>query len=219
MIITIDGPAGSGKSSVARAVADALGFTFFDTGAMYRAVTLGLLRSDIDVQDKTAVEAFVRDFALDVRLKDGEKRYYWNDEDITDAIRSHEVNEHVSPVATMGCVRDRLVQLQRKMAQGVDSVFEGRDMGSVVFPAADLKIFLIASPLVRAQRRLQQLQQQGLATADDSVEKIAQQIARRDSIDSSRELAPLIKPEGAIEIDTSDLSLKEVEQRILDLAS
>jgi cytidylate kinase len=199
MVVAIDGPAGAGKSTVARAAARALGFTYLDSGAMYRAVALMTIR-----HGGAASEHAER---LELEMRDG--RVIANGEDVTDAIRSPEVSEAASRVATNQNVRAALVQKQRELLSQGDWVAEGRDIGTVVAPDAEVKVFLTASPEERARRRAVEL------GAD--VETVRRDQALRDAQDSSREHSPLLVAPGAVELDTSDLSVDEVVERIAEL--
>ena len=217
MIITIDGPAGSGKSSVAKSLAEKIGFTFFDSGAMYRAVTYGLIKENIDPHNSELLSQFLQDFHYSISSKNGEKIYHANGEDVTQHIRSQIVTNRVSEVAAIAEVRNSLVHIQRNSAQNVDAVFEGRDMGSVVFPKAELKIFLIASPQVRAERRFNEIATKSPEEAKVlSLEKVEKDIIHRDHLDSTREHSPLLQPENAKVIDTSELGITEVINKIID---
>jgi cytidylate kinase len=199
MVVAIDGPAGAGKSTVARAAARALGFTYLDSGAMYRAVALMTIR-----HGGAASEHAER---LELEMRDG--RVIANGEDVTDAIRSPEASEAASRVATNQNVRAALVQKQRELLSQGDWVAEGRDIGTVVAPDAEVKVFLTASPEERARRRAVEL------GAD--VETVRRDQALRDAQDSSREHSPLLVAPGAVELDTSDLSVDEVVERIAEL--
>lgn len=213
MIITIDGPAGSGKSTVAKRVADALGFVYFDTGAMYRAVTYGLIAQAIDFHNARLLEEFLKDFSLDIQVSpQGQKQYRWRGADISAEIRSQQVTDKVSEVSAIPAVRHRLVSLQREFGSGRDSVFEGRDMGTVVFPQAELKIFLFANPEARAQRRLVELQRSDQTL---SLERVLTDINRRDHYDSNRAHSPLKPAEDAYLIDTSALTIDQVVDQVL----
>lgn len=205
MIIAIDGPSGSGKSSTAKQVAKSLGFIYLDTGAMYRAAAVGILRSGIDPQDEISVAKTVKGMA--VNLRDG--RVYLNGDDVTLAIREDATNKAVTPVSANPAVRDLMVEKQREIAADHDVVMEGRDIGTVVFPEAEYKFFLIADPEVRAARRLKE------STEDLSLEEIKADLLRRDQEDSSRSHSPLRKAADAIEIDTSNLTFDEQVDKIL----
>ena len=209
-IITIDGPAGSGKSSVAKRVAQELGFVHLDSGAIYRAVTLFLLQRGVSPSDVPKIEECLK--KLDLKVKD--QQIYINGENVTEAIRSPQVDEMVSLYSALPVVRKYLLTLQRELQDGQDLIAEGRDMGTVIFPDADLKIFLKADAKTRAIRRWKELMERGVDIAFDDV---YYQIIQRDEKDSNRELSPLIPAEDAIILDTSDLTLDEVVERVIKL--
>lgn len=219
MIITIDGVAGTGKTSVARGVAKALGFAYVDTGAMYRAVAYLALKEGLDCRDEKAIGRMLDHFSFEVRELNGERCYFVCGQDVTYEIRSQEVSGAASALAVLRSVREALWRLQREAAKRGNVVFEGRDMGSVVFPQADVKIFLLASPEIRAERRLRELVAKGLVdpTHVDASQMLSH-IVQRDALDSSRELAPLVCPEDAYVIDTSALSIEQVVGRIVEYA-
>jgi cytidylate kinase len=198
MVVAIDGPAGAGKSTVARAVADALGFTYLDSGAMYRAAALDLLEKGGSASERAK--------ELDIELGD---RVVANGRDVTEAIRSPEVSEAASRIATNEKVREALVEKQRALLAQGDWVVEGRDIGTVVAPDADVKVFLTASPEERARRRAAEL--------GTDVETVQRDQALRDAQDQSREHSPLVKAPDAKEIDTTGLSVDEVVARIVEL--
>jgi CMP/dCMP kinase len=214
-IITIDGPAGAGKSTTARRVAEALGYVYIDTGAMYRAVTLAALRSGIDLTDDAAT-ALVR--TLDVELQHGPDGQHTilNGEDVSVLIRSAAVTNAVSAVSALPGVRRSMVELQRRIGMGGGVVMDGRDIGSVVFPHADIKIYLVADVDERVRRRLAEVRSRG----DEAHEAtIRHQIVERDRLDSSRADSPLVRPEGAIDVDTTSLTIDAQVQRILDIVA
>jgi cytidylate kinase len=217
MIITIDGPAGTGKTTVAKKVAERLHFSYFDTGAMYRAVTWEVLNKNIDLHDSSRLQNLLENFSFRIKEEEKSKRYFLRDEDVTEAIRSQEVTAKVSEVAALLPVRQALLKIQHEFATQGDVVFEGRDIGSVVFPQAEVKIFLTAKPEVRAKRRLDEILRKNPHQAKDlNPEKMLQDLMRRDELDSSREHAPLICPKDAHVIDTSDLSIEDVVHQILE---
>lgn len=217
MIITIDGCVATGKSTIARKLADDIGFIFFDTGAMYRAVTYGILKNKIDINDLKAVEEYISRFKFDIKVIRGERRYFVDRDDVTAEIRKKEVTAFVSEVSALKSVREKLVDIQRSCAVGINAVFEGRDMGSVVFPDAAIKIFLTGSPEVRAKRRFAELKQK---YPDDSkeltIEQCLEEINRRDQYDMTREHSPLRQASDAYVIDTSNLSIDDIVNKILD---
>lgn len=210
MIITIDGPAGTGKTTVARRVAECLHFSYFDTGAMYRSVAWWILQKQIDLADDLSMQNLLDHFSESFKIEGS--RYFLEGRDITQEIRTPEVTQFVSPVSALPAVRELLWRIQRNFAKNGDAVFEGRDMGSVVFPNAELKIFLTARSEIRAQRRLGEL----LAKNPElDADQVLADLLKRDQYDSNRALAPLRCPEGAHLIDTSDYTLDEVVEQIL----
>lgn len=215
MIVTIDGPAGTGKSTVARLLASKIGFVFFDTGAMYRAVTFELLKDKIDFSDTNTISCMLQNFCFRIETHANEKRYFIGSMDVTDEIRSQQVTKHVSEVAALPAVREALVLLQRRFSEGINAVFEGRDLGSVVFPNAELKIFLTASPEIRAERRFRELVFKHPSEAENMTkQQVFEDLLRRDSYDSSRQHSPLRPADDAIILDTSDFSIEEVVEKI-----
>ena len=214
-IITIDGPAGSGKSTIAKILARDLGFRYIDTGAMYRAITLIALRDGIDLEDEVSILEKARKIRLEIDSKAADESDYTrlslDGKDVTHDIRSPQVGAAVSIVSRLSGVRKYLVAIQRKLASQGKAVLEGRDTGSVVCPDALLKIFLTASISERVKRRRLQLEQKD---QNMDVRSIENEIKSRDTIDSSRKDSPLILPENGIEIDTSDMSIDDVVNRI-----
>ncbi len=217
MIITIDGPAGTGKSTVARNVAGRLGLPYFDTGAMYRAVAYLILQKKITLSEKEKIAELLKTFRFEIRMQGDQKKYFANGQDVTQDIRSQAVNRIVSPVAALPVVRDALGKITLNFSKKKGGVFEGRDMGSVMFPKAKIKIFLKARREVCAQRRLEEIARKRPEDAQDlDQEKMLEELKRRDSIDSSRSVAPLKCPEDAYVIDTSDIPIDEVVDRVLE---
>jgi cytidylate kinase len=202
-VIAVDGPAASGKSSVSRALAQRLGYVYVNTGAMYRAVTWLALRKGVVLSDAAAVERLLGDSRLEAGIEDGQSSFLVDGVDPGEALVSHEVNAGVSKIATLSCVRNRLVAMQRQYGLRCHSVMEGRDIGSVVFPETPAKFYVDASVEVRAARRLGQ----GL---NDPV-------ALRDAMDSARKSSPLTVPAGAWVIDSSDMSVAQVVAEMLRL--
>jgi cytidylate kinase len=215
MIITIDGPAGTGKSSVAKKVAQALDFDYFDTGALYRCFTLFILDLKIEPSDHKKVIDLIPKFKFEISGHFPHLIYTIGGVDVTDRIRSFEVNQYVSIVSAYAEVRQALILYQRVYSQDKDCVFEGRDLGSVVFPHADLKVFLTASAEVRAKRRYKELVESNVKPLP-AYEEILDQINLRDRIDSTRKVAPLKCPEGALFIDTSALTLDQVVNLVIE---
>ncbi len=214
IIIAIDGPAGSGKSTTAKLLAQKLGYKYIDTGAMYRAVTLFWLRKHLPLEEK-AVCQILPEISIDLQYNNNGLSIFLNGEDVSEAIRLPEVTNFVSPISTYKCVREFLVEQQRTIGANGAVVMDGRDIGTVVFPNADLKIFLVASVEERVRRRLLELEQKGVAISPEEVRK---QIIERDRIDSTRQHSPLQKALDAIEIDTTNLTIEEQVEKIYHLA-
>ena len=204
MIIAIDGLAGSGKSTTARNVASKLGFLYLDTGAMYRAVTMAVLSDSIDLKDEKAIKSCVASIEIDFdRIG---SRVFLNGKDISHEIRGEKVTSNVSAVSALPQVREKMVQLQRKIAGERDSIVEGRDIGTVVFPDADIKFFMIAEITERAKRRCKDLLK---LNVERELEQIVQDLKLRDELDSSRELSPLKKAVDAIEVNTTTMTINQ----------
>lgn len=215
MIITIDGPAGSGKSTAARNLAAKLAIAYLDTGATYRAVTLRALRCRIDMKDEAALTQIARQMDLQMHSTPDGLSVLMDGNDVTDEIRSHEVTENVHYIASCPSVREVLVDLQRCLgAQLGDFVTEGRDQGSVVFDEADIKFFLIADPSERTRRRHEEMQASG---QDVGLDEVHDTIMQRDERDRTRSVAPLIKPTGAIEVDTTNNTIDETTDELFRL--
>lgn len=217
MIITIDGPVATGKTTIAKLLSRRIGFIYIETGAMYRCATLSMIKGKIDIENEEAVAAAIENFEFDTRMYHGESRYFIQGEDVSDEIRGHAVTQFVSQVSAIPSVRKRLIDLQRQMVEGINAVCEGRDMGSFVFPDAYLKIYLACDENVRATRRYQEMCHRFPdEVALTSLEKIKKEIAERDYYDMNRAISPLKQPEGAFVIDTSELDEEEVVQAIID---
>ncbi len=208
-VVTLDGPSGAGKSTIAKALAERLGWTHLDTGSMYRAVTLALLREGVDFANASAVQDVLD--SLELRLEAGGKVYLGNEE-VSGSLRTPEVEESVSPVSALPAVRARMKALQRREAKRGPLVAEGRDMGSVVFPDAKFKFFLEASPAERARRRHLDFEAQGRHIPRDQV---LAEIERRDFLDSSREDAPLVRTSDMEVIDSTNLGVEEIVDRMV----
>ena len=211
MIVAIDGPAGSGKSSTSRRVADRLGFLYLDTGAMYRVATLAVVLESIDVNDDERMDACTESMEIDFD-KSG-SRIFLNGVEVSREIRSQEVTEAVSAVSASAPVRRRMVNMQRRIAGNRNAVVEGRDIGTVVFPQADFKFFMIADVTERAKRREKDLAELGI---EQTVEEIVEDLKRRDRLDSSRTISPLQKADGAVEIDTTAMTMNEQVDLIVE---
>lgn len=212
IVVAIDGPAGAGKSTVARRLAEKLGILYIDSGAMYRAVGLWALRAGVGLDDAQRLEQLAREARIE--LGPGDARVTLNGEDVTEAIRTPEVSQAASKVSTFGGVRRAMVEGQRSMGARASVVMEGRDIGTVVFPEADIKIFLDADSEVRAQRRVLEAAQRGESIG---AEEVTRQIAERDARDRTRREAPLMQAPDAAYLDTTGLSIDQVVDAILKL--
>ena len=210
MIIAIDGPSASGKSTTAKGVAEKLGITHVDTGAMYRAVTLGLKLSGISPDDNASVCQYLSEIEL---YFDGNNKIHLNGVDVSYEIRSGDISSRVSAVSAIPEVREKMVIIQRRIAGEQNCVLEGRDIGTVVFPNAEFKFFLIADIDVRAKRRLIELEKMG---ETKTISELIEDIRRRDKLDSSRDHSPLIQAKDAIPIDTSQLTINEQIKKIIN---
>jgi CMP/dCMP kinase len=215
VIVAIDGPAGAGKSTVARAVAGALGIGYLDTGAMYRALTLVALRAGVALDDDAALAALARDNPVTLEDGPGGVRVHVRGDDVTMAIREADVTARVSQVAAHPGVRHEMVARQRHIMERGDWVCDGRDIGSVVFPGAEVKVFLTASVDERARRRHAEIVGRG---EDVDLRDIRDDVARRDLADSSRAASPLVVADGAVVVDTTGMGVDEVVQRITGMA-
>lgn len=202
-ILAIDGTSGSGKTTTARLVAERLGWFYLDTGATYRSVTYKILRRGIDPEDENRVTQILENLEMDVRIEKSVQRTYINGKDITDYLREPKIDRAVTPVSKMKAVRKYLVKLQREIAEGRNIVVEGRDIGTIVFPNANLKIFMDADPLIRAKRRKKQIRNQ------NDLESIEKDLLRRDHHDSKRKESPLKRAQDSLILDTTSLTIKE----------
>ena len=212
--IAIDGPAGAGKSTIARKVAKSLGFIYVDTGAMYRAMALYMIKNGVDASDAAKISATCTSADITIRHENGEQVVYLNGENVNGLIRTEEVGNMASASSVNGDVRKKLVELQQKMAETTDVVMDGRDIGTVVLPNANLKVYLTASSRVRAERRYKELVAKGTECNIDDIEK---DIIDRDYRDMHRENSPLKQAEDAVLLDSSDMTIDEVADKILDL--
>ncbi|MBQ8030467.1 MAG: (d)CMP kinase [Butyrivibrio sp.] len=212
--IAIDGPAGAGKSTIARKVAKSLGFIYVDTGAMYRAMALYMIKNGVDASDAAKISATCTSADITIGHENGEQVVYLNGENVNGLIRTEEVGNMASASSVNGDVRKKLVELQQKMAETTDVVMDGRDIGTVVLPNANLKVYLTASSRVRAERRYKELVAKGTECNIDDIEK---DIIDRDYRDMHRENSPLRQAEDAILLDSSDMTIDEVAEKILDL--
>jgi len=215
IVIAIDGPAGAGKSTVARGLAERLGLLYVDSGATYRAAALKALKAGVSPDDEPAVVELVASAIIEFVAGDSGSRVLLDGDDVTAAIRSPEVSLAASKVSRYPTVRQKMISLQRSLARGRGVVMEGRDIGTVVFPEASLKVFLTAASEERARRRLEDDQQRGQVV---SLEQTIAAIEQRDQLDRGRELSPLVAAPDALEVDSTNLSADQVVERILALA-
>ena len=210
-VVAVDGPAGAGKSTVSKLVAGRCDLTYIDTGAMYRAVALNVLEKKLPLTEEGIIEA-ARDVEIDQKSVEGVTKTYLDGRDVSTEIRTPEVSKIVSPVAKVGFVRQRLTELQRKMAERGGVIMDGRDIGTVVLPNADVKIFLTASVEERARRRYEELKAKGFDVELSAIEK---DIATRDKTDSEREIAPLKQADDAVLIDSTAMTIDEVTNKLI----
>jgi len=212
-VIAIDGPAGSGKSTTAKLVAQRLGFVYLDTGAMYRAITLKALESGVDVNDEEKLEKLTKNSVISFGNKDGVNRIWLDGKDVTEKIREPHVDRNVSYVSVHKKVRRILVEMQKRMGEENDLVAEGRDTTTVVFPHA-FKVYLDADLRERAKRRLLELEEKGIQT---TLEEQTREISRRDKLDSEREASPLLRDKDAVVVDTTHLTIEGQVDRVIQL--
>ena len=212
--VAIDGPSGAGKSTIAKFLAKELNFLYVDTGAMYRAIGLFAARNGVDAGDAAAVEPLLSQVKLDLAYVEGEQRIFLNGEDVSRSIRTEEASKNASKVSAIPAVRNFLLEFQRSFAKQNCILMDGRDIGTVVLPDADVKIFLTATPEARAQRRYKEQIERGEAV---TFEQVLEAIQKRDAADSSRVAAPLKPAEDSVLVDTTFLNLQESIQRILKI--
>lgn len=210
-IVAIDGPAGSGKGTITKKVGEKLGLINIDTGAMFRCVTLNMIQEKVTLEEEEKIKEILKNIKID--LKENEE-VFLNGINVSQKIREEEVTKMVSPVSVLPMVREKMLILQREMAKGKNVIMEGRDIGTVVFPKANVKIYLDASPEERARRRVKQNQEKGM---ESSYEEVLKNIMERDKRDLSREIAPLKQAEDAIYIDSSDMTIDEVVDKIIKI--
>ncbi|MBE5912493.1 MAG: (d)CMP kinase [Pseudobutyrivibrio ruminis] len=214
MNVAIDGPAGAGKSTIAKAVAAKKGYVYVDTGAMYRAMALYFLRAGIASDDEKSISEKVDEIVVSIKYEDGAQHVILNGEDVTGLIRTEEVGNMASATSVYSAVRTKLVALQQELAKTTDVIMDGRDIGTVVLPNADVKVFLTASVECRAKRRFDELKAKG---ANPDFDQIAKDIEERDYRDSHREISPLKQADDAVLVDSSDMTIDEVVAAIIDL--
>ena len=213
-IVAVDGTAGSGKGSITEIVAERLNLTAIDTGAMYRCVALAMLEQNVTLEETEKIEEILKNIKIEFVEEGNSKKVLLNGKDVSLKIRSIEVTEYVSPVATIGVVREHLVKLQREMAETIDVIMEGRDIGTNVFPNADVKIYLDATPEERAMRRVRQNKENGI---DTPYEEILKNVIDRDYRDSHREIAPLTKAPDAIYVDSTGMTIEEEAEAVIKI--
>lgn len=209
LVIAVDGPAGAGKSTIAKIVADKLNINYIDTGAMYRAITYKVLQNDVDVNNENEIIKIAKKSEIDFK----DNNIYLDGKILKDEIRTPEVSHNVSNVAQIKEVRHLMVDVQRDIGNKNSVILDGRDIGSYVFPNANYKFFLVASPEERGERRYKELIEKGYTT---TLEEVINDVIRRDEIDSNREFAPLVKANDAIEIDTTGKSIEKVVQSVIN---
>lgn len=209
--VAIDGPAGAGKSTIAKLVAKEKGYIYVDTGAMYRGLAIHFLNRGIDPEDRDAVAEACRDAEVTIGYEDGVQQIYLNGENVTSMLRTEETGNMASKTSAIPEVREKLLELQRSLAREKDVIMDGRDIGTNILPDADVKIYLTASVETRARRRYDELQEKG---EDCSLEEISRDIRERDERDMTREIAPLKKADDAVLVDSSDMTIQQVVDEI-----
>ena len=205
-IIAIDGPAASGKSTTAQLLAEKLGYVYIDTGAMYRACALKAKKMGIDINDEESIRELLDDIDIRIENHNSKNRIYLDGEDVSEDIRADDISALASAISAIPAVRYKMVELQRKMGEKGGVILDGRDIGTFVFPTAEVKFFLTANPEVRAKRRWLELQQKGI---NKDFSEVLADLVKRDNNDSQRALAPLKKADDAIEVDTSNMTIEE----------
>ena len=214
MKVAIDGPAGAGKSSIAKAVSKKLGFVYIDTGAMYRAVAVYAIEKGIEIKEENFTKEVLDEIKIDIAYEDGTQKIFLLGKDVSERIREADVSIGASNVAVIPAVRLKLVELQRTLAEKTSVIMDGRDIGTYVLPDAEVKIFLTASSDVRAKRRLLEMKEKGM---EADFETVKRDIEYRDKNDSEREFAPLRQAEDAVLVDTSEMTIDEVIERITEI--
>lgn len=216
MKIAIDGPAGAGKSTIAKALAKKIGFIYVDTGAMYRAIGLFVMDNKLDMQDEEQIREALNGVSLDIGYEDGVQQVYLNGENVTSRIRTEAAGSMASQVSAILVVREKLVELQQELGRRSDVVMDGRDIGTVVLPDAELKVYFTASSRVRAERRYRELLEKGIVS---TIEEVEADIIARDYRDMHRKHSPLKQADDAVLLDSSEMTISEVLQAMLDLVA
>lgn len=213
-IVAVDGPAGSGKGTITKLVGEKRNLVYIDTGAMYRCVTLDCINNNVDYTDIAGIEKVLDKISIELKIEDGVQKVYLNGKDVSQEIREDKVNNLVSEYSAVKEVRDKITPMQQEMGKNQDIIMEGRDIGTAVFPNADVKIFLDCDVKERARRRYIQNQQKGI---NSTYEEILENIIKRERINSTREVAPFIKAEDAILIDSTNMTIEEVVNRVIEI--
>ena len=214
-IVAVDGPAGSGKGTITKIVADRMNLVSIDTGAMYRCVALEMINKNIEIEELDKIKEILNEIKIELKRENDIPKVYLNGEDVSRDIRTESVTKLVSPVSKIKEVRDKLTQWQREMGQNQDIIMEGRDIGTNVFPNANAKIYLDAKPEERARRRFKQNQEEGITGM--TYEEILENVKQRDFNDSHREIAPLKKADDAILVDSTELTIEQVVNKIIEI--
>jgi len=214
-VVAIDGPAGTGKGTITKLVAEELGLINIDTGAMYRCVALDALRKGIKETDIEKLEVLLEKIDIKLERENGNIKVLLNSEDVTKRIRENDINNCVAKYAAVKCVRDKIAPLQRKMGESNNIIMEGRDIGTVIFPNADVKIYLDASTEERAMRRYKQNIEKGIT--DETYEQVLENIKQRHILETTRKINPLRKADDAILIDTTELTIEQVKNKVIEL--
>ena len=213
-VVAVDGPAGSGKGTITKLVGEKRNLVYIDTGAMYRCVTLDCINNNVDYTDISGIERVLEKISIELKIENGVQKVYLNGKDVSQEIREDKVNNLVSEYSAVKEVRDKITPMQQEMGKYQDIIMEGRDIGTVVFPNADVKIFLDCDVKERARRRYIQNQQKGIKS---TYEEILENIIKRERINSTREVAPFIKAEDAILIDSTNMTIEEVVNRVIEI--